>query len=392
MGEPIGVGVIGLGESGQHHLEVITGDRVRPQTLPQPSENLDLVQVGKKFAKRLLGRESSDRPEAPPPPYAGIERLKVVAISDVDEGRLRRAKEHFNVPYTSTDYKELLGRNDIDAVMICTPPTFHPNITIEAAQHGKHVFCEKPMALSSARCLEMLEATEKAGVVLQIGYMLRFSSERGTIANAIRNNEIGRPVLYREFFSLRAGGDQPWIHDQTLGGGPLWEVSHGIDFLRYLFGDPEQVFGIGGHYKPNQTSAIDTYAVSLMFPSGDRAILGDSYALKDFGWDNIACRRQRTEIDIVGPGGYMQFPDADLSNKLTICAYGQSEDRIQKFKWGSEWGANGYKAQLEHFAECIEQNKTPKVSGEEGLRTALLAETIMKSIETGTACKFGALP
>src|SRR3954447_18852162 len=161
--EPIGVGVIGLGESGQHHLEVLLGNRVQPQASLKASEKLDLVQAGKRLAKRLLGRQSSERITAPPPaPDPGIADLKVVAISDVDERRLHWAKEHFDVPYAFRDYKELLGRNDVRAIMICTPPTFHPEITIEAARHGKHVFCEKPMALSSARCLEMLEATEKA--------------------------------------------------------------------------------------------------------------------------------------------------------------------------------------------------------------------------------------
>ena len=71
--------------------------------------------------------------------------------------------------------------------------------------------------------------------------------------------------------SLRAGGDQQWIHDERLGGGIVWEASHVIDFVRYLFGDPEIVFGIGGRYKPNKTTAIDTYAASFVFPSGDRA-------------------------------------------------------------------------------------------------------------------------
>jgi predicted dehydrogenase len=379
MSDPIGIGVIGLGESGQHHLEVIQGDRVRPQAQPD-REKVTALQGAKRIAKRILGK---DRPVPPPVPDPGMDGLRVVAISDVDEGRLSWAKEHFAVANTCTDYKKLLARKDVQAVLVCTPPMFHPEITIEAARHGKHVFCEKPMALSSQRCLEMLEATEKACVLLQIGYMLRFSSDRLRIANAVRNHEIGRPVFYREFMSLRAGGDQLWIHDRNLGGGPLWEVSHAIDFARFVFGDPEQVFGIGGHFKPNKTSAVDTYAVSMVFPSGDRALVGDSYALKNFGWDNVACRRHRTEIDVVGPGGYVQFPDADLSNKLTVCTYGEPQDRIEKLCWSNEWGANGYRSQLEHFAGCIRQNKAPAVSGEEGLRTALLAEAIMDSIETG---------
>ena len=393
MSNAIGVGVIGLGESGQNHLEVILGDRFPQPAQPAPT-NSDLVAVGRRLARRLLGK---NRLEAPRPPDPGVEALQVVAIADVDEGRLALAKQKFGVVHTCTDYKKLLARKDIEAVLICTPPMFHPDLTIEAARHGKHVFCEKPMAMTSARCLEMLEAVEKAGVLLQIGYMLRFSNERGRIADAIRNNEIGRPVFFREIMSLRAGGDQQWIHDKNLGGGPVWEVSHIIDFVRYLFGDPELVFGIGGRYKPNKTSAIDTYAASLVFPSGDRALVGDSYALKGFGWEKekTGCRRHRTEIDIMGPGGFIQFPDADLSKTLTICNYGEPEDRIEKFPWNSvwgEWGANGYKNQLEHFAECIRQKKRPKVSGEDGLRTALLAETILESIHTGEARKFGTLP
>lgn len=394
MSHPIGIGVIGLGESGQLHMRVIQGDRVRrPASLPTTQKH-DLVQTGTRLVKRLLGR---DRPVPPRTPDPGIEDLRIVGVSDLDEGRLAWATQRYDVQHTTMDYRKLLARDDIEAVLVCAPPAFHPEITIEAARHGKHIFCEKPMAMTSARCLGMLDATERAGVILQIGYMLRFAPERGRIVDAIRNNEIGRPVFFREIMSLRAGGDQRWIHEQELGGGPLWEVSHCIDFVRYIFGDPDVVFAVGGRYKPNTTSAIDTYAASLTFPSGDRALIGDSYALKGFGWeeDKWACRLHRTEIDIMGPGGFIQFPDADLSKKLTICSYGETEDRIEKVPWSSpwgEWGANGYKNQLGHFAECVRTHKKPSVSGEDGLKTVLLAETILDSIRTGEVRKFGALP
>jgi predicted dehydrogenase len=386
MSAPIGIGIIGLGESGQHHIAVIQGDRVHPQPPPSP-EKLGFVRASKRLVRRVLdGR----RAESPRPPDPGIEDLKIIAASDLDEGRLAWATQNYEIPYACTDYQKLLSRKDIEAVLICTPPAFHPQITAEAVRRGKHIFCEKPMAMTSAGCLEMLEATEKAGVIFQVGYMLRFCRERARIAEAIRNNEIGRPVFFREIISLRAGGDQRWIHEQETGGGPLWEVSHGIDFLRYVFGDPEVVFGIGGRYKPNLTSAFDTYAVSMNFPSGDRALLSDSYALKNFGWDDSACRSHRTEIDVMGPKGYMQFPDADLADRLTICAYGDPDDRIEKSSWTSIWGADeyGYKKQLEHFIECVRAKKRPDVSGYEGLRTIQLAETILDSIRTGEARRF----
>ena len=390
MSNPLSIGVIGLGESGQHHISVIQGDRVKQEMPPPAPAKLSLAHAGKRLAKRLLGK---DRPDPPSAPRPGIEDIRIVAVSDLDEGRIAEATQIYDIPHTSTDYKKLLSRKDIEAVLICTPPAFHPQITIEAARQGKHVFCEKPMAMTSARCMEMLEATEKAGVIFQVGYMLRFATERGKIVEAIRNNKIGRPIFFREMVSLRAGGDQLWIHDHELGGGPLWEVSHCIDFARYMFGDPDVVFGIGGHFKPNKTTALDTYAVSMNFSSGDRVLVGDSYALKNFGWENEACRRHRTEIDVMGPGGYIQFPDADLSNRLTICSYAEPEDRIEKIGWSSIWGADeeGYQKQLKHFVKCVREKKKPDVSGYEGLRTVQLAETIYDSIRTGEARQFGVL-
>jgi predicted dehydrogenase len=390
MSNPIGVGIIGLGESGQHHMQVIQGDRGQQEIQPT-SEKSGLLRGGRQFVRNLLGQDKPDNRRKLTP---GIDDIEIIAASDVDEGRLAWAKQNFDISYICTDYRKLLTRKDLDAVLICTPPAFHPQITLEAARHGKHIFCEKPMATTSARCMEMLEAVEKAGVIFQVGYMLRFCSERGRIAEAIRSNKIGRPVFFREIISLRAGGDQMWIHDQELGGGPLWEVSHGIDFLRYVFGEPEVVFGIGGHFKPNKTSALDTYAVSMSFPSGDKALLSDSYALKNFGWDNIGCRSHRTEIDVMGPAGFIQFPDADLSDRLSICTYSEPQDRIEKYPWTSLWGADeyGYRKQLEHFVQCVRERRTPDVSGYEGLKTAQLAETIMESIRSGEGRKLGTLP
>ena len=175
-----GLGIIGLGEIGQYHTE-LTGVP-KPQTPEKPG----LLRAGRQFARNLLrGRP----PESADLPNPGIEGSRLVAVSDVDERRLAWATQAFEIPFAYADYKQLLARTDVDAVLICTPPVLHAEITAAAAKHGKHVFCEKPMARTSAQCMEMIEATEKAGVALQIGYMLRFASERGRIATpfGIRN-------------------------------------------------------------------------------------------------------------------------------------------------------------------------------------------------------------
>jgi predicted dehydrogenase len=376
----IGLGIIGLGEVGQLH----TSNTGIPKPV-QSSAARTLLRTGKRIAKRIIrGKDAVRIPEP------GIPGSRLVAVSDVDERRVNEATERFEIPFATTDYKRLIARPDVDAVLICTPPATHAEITAEAARHGKHIFCEKPMARTSAQCMQMLEATERGNVILQIGYMLRFARERGRIVEAIRNGEIGRPVFYRETMNLRAGGPQPWIYDMNSGGGVIWEMSHLIDFYRQIFGEPNSVYAIGGRYKPNKTTALDTYGLALSFASGDKVLFSDSYALKNFGYEHVACRKHRQEVDVIGPGGYIQFPDADLTWKLTICRYADPVDQIDKMNWSNEWGAEpeSYLRELEHFVECVRDKKTPRVPGVEGLRTVQLAETILRSVQTGELCSF----
>src|ERR1044072_4276484 len=118
MSNPVTVGVIGLGESGQNHLEVICGDRV-PKAIPPASTGFDLKTAGRRLARRILRR---DRNEAQRPVDRGVQSLQVLAVTDVDEGRLASVQQKFGVPHTCTDYRKLLARNDVEAVLICTPP------------------------------------------------------------------------------------------------------------------------------------------------------------------------------------------------------------------------------------------------------------------------------
>jgi predicted dehydrogenase len=382
------VGIIGCGEIADYHLSVVQGGRYR-EIQDNPPRNR-IVQTGRQLTRRLLGKA----PPKPKMPAKGLEGVQLVAASDINQERLSSACRAFRIPHAHTDYRELIARNDIDAVLICTPPFYHPEIALEAARHRKHIFCEKPLAMTSELCSRIIEAAHDAGVVLQVGYVFRFSSERGRIREAILNNEIGRPVFWRESYNLWAGGPS-WNVDQELGGGPLWENSHSLDFLRSIFGEPEIVFGMGGRYKPNNTSADDTIAVSLTFPAGDQVLFTDSYGLSGFGWNewlNKTCRPNFLQIDVLGPKGFIQFPDADLSQTVTICTYGDPKHRFEKIPWKVVTGADGYKAELEHFFECVREGKQSLLSGEEGLRTIQLVESIHRSMRTGEAYKYGRLP
>src|SRR5579875_2880719 len=111
---------------------------------------------------------------------------EIAAVCDVSEQRAREAQVRYQVPALDTDYRETLMRRDIDAVCICTPQASHHEIAIAAAQHGKHVLLEKPMARDVAECEDILRAFRQHNAVLMLGHEKRFSLACETIRNIIQ--------------------------------------------------------------------------------------------------------------------------------------------------------------------------------------------------------------
>ena len=153
--------------------------------------------------------------------WSGIAAAEIVAAADVDHGGRHKFCMRFGISRSFSDYTELLVRKDVDAVLICVPPFLHKEIAVAAARAGKHICSEKPMAMTSLECQQMIDAAKAANVVLQIGYVLRFSSERGRISEIIIKGKLGRPVFYRELSNPSAGPRQVWVHNESTGRGPL---------------------------------------------------------------------------------------------------------------------------------------------------------------------------
>jgi predicted dehydrogenase len=281
----------------------------------------------------------------------------------------------------------LLARDDVDAVLICTPTSLHATITVAAARAGKHIFCEKPMAMTCAECERMIAASDEAKVLLQIGYVLRFSTERGRIRKAILDGEIGRPVFWREFFNVSAGPSQKWVHEERTGGGPLWENSHILDAFLHTFGPPTEVCGVAARLKPEKTTALDSAAVLLKFPLGDIALFTDSFAFSGFGFNRKGCRLNQCQLDVIGSKGLIEYPAKGELNALAIFCYDHLSPEGETYPWTSDWGADGYQSQMEHFVECVRSGRTPACSGRDAIQTIRLAELVVKSIEEGkSAC------
>lgn len=206
---------------------------------------------------------------------AGVE---VAVVADIDEPRARETARRFGVPSYTTDFYEAAAWPGVDAVDVCLPTHLHRDAVIAAAQNGRHVFCEKPLALRVEDAVEAVAACERAGVKLQVGFCRRFDNGWMAAAEVVRQGKLGRPVVWRHATGT-SGAPQPWFFDRERGGGPFVDGAiHWYDFGRFVFGEVESVHASTRIMQPGRT-APDTGIVSVRFVSGDELQLMWSWGL-----------------------------------------------------------------------------------------------------------------
>ena len=170
-------------------------------------------------------------------------------VEPVAEARQNACRE-LQLDTAYAEHAQALADPRVDAVLVATATTFHRAIVVAAAQAGKHILCEKPMATNARECDEMIAAAEAAQVKLQIGFMRRFDAGSVAAKQHVNAGEIGQVVLVK---SLTHGPTtpKPWMYDIRTSLGPLAEVnSHDIDSFRWFTGSEfEEVYALGGNYR-----------------------------------------------------------------------------------------------------------------------------------------------
>jgi len=213
---------------------------------------------------------------------------KVVAVSDLDPERLQKAldyvKEQGGSAEGYADYRKLLDRKDIDAIVIATPVDTHKNIAIAALESGKNVYLEKPVGLNPEECDIVEKASRSAKGILQVGFQLRHDPSRAASMKFIRDGGIGK-VLYGH--AMRHGGDlprnTPWLFDKKRSGDIIVEQAcHIIDLMVWAIGvPPVRAMGSGGIslYKdvPPGRSVMDNWSVIWEFPNDVRVNFSQIY-------------------------------------------------------------------------------------------------------------------
>ena len=188
------------------------------------------------------------------PGYQAIsDQCEIVAAADVSEDALAAAQRDFGIPHLFRDYHELLQLDEVDAVSICASNPIHHPATLAALAAGKHVFCEKPLALNAADAREMVEAAQKADRILAVDFQSRFIPQAVALKQCIERGELGEVYFVRAAWNRRRGfapRTKGAFHSKALnGGGALIDVGvHVIDTALWLMGGPSPVSVSGATY------------------------------------------------------------------------------------------------------------------------------------------------
>jgi predicted dehydrogenase len=254
----------------------------------------------------------------------------IVAISDDDETRGRAAAERWGVTDFHPDWRDLIGRDDIDIVMVHSENGKHAEQVIAVARSGKHVFCEKPVATSTADAQAMADAVRAAGVDGTAAFVSRFSKEADRAKAIVDSGVLGEILFTRSIIGL-AGiaeiGCPPdmvaWMQDPILGGGGAWidEGSHGIDLLRWLVGEITEISAMTANRNKPGLDGEDVGVATLRYAGG---ALGEITT----AWSMAVDIGMRNALEIYGTTGTLVMKATDPFPEVTV--YRAEGDRLYR--------------------------------------------------------------
>lgn len=307
------------------------------------------------------------------PAFRRAKNSELVALVSDDAAKLRELGSEYKVPLRASyeEYDDLLASGHVDAVYVCLPNDLHEEYTVRAAEHGVHVLCEKPLAVTSAECRRMVAACRKADVRLMTAYRLHFNPANLEAMRLVRSGELGKPRYFSSCFSLQV---RPGIRtrDADRGGGPLHDIGiYCINAARYLFREEplwvqaSTTTGQGG----DRFRAIDEQVTAILgFPEGKTAAFTASFGAADLAEYKVVGTKGRLGLD-----NAYEFKD---SMRLEVKVDGRS--RTQRFPKRDQVAP-----ELVHFSDCILGGRDPEPSGKEGLIDVAIVEAILEAAETG---------
>jgi len=305
----------------------------------------------------------------------------VVQVSDLDEKRLAHIKELYPSISTTTDYNELIRNPDVEAVVLATPVRLHAPMGLEALQAGKHLLIEKPMALNTAECRDLITAAKENDRILMVGHTFEYTSAVRKMKEMLDEGILGR-LYYVNTQRLNLG---LFRNDVNV----IWDLSpHDFSILLYLLGGktPNGVRATGAaHINPE---VEDVATVTLDFDD-------DLIAFVQASWLDPKKVRQTT---LVGSKKMLIYDDIEPTEKIWLydrAVEGPAQyDTFAQFPYTYRYGditipriggTEPLRAEAQHFVHCIQSGETPLTDGYSGLRVCQILEATTASLKSGGA-------
>lgn len=317
----------------------------------------------------------ADRQMAPAIQLAKGQRL--AAVMGRDAARTQAFADKHGADRVYTHVEALLADDQINAVYVATPPYLHAEQTIRAAEQGKHVLCEKPLAMTSVQAQTMIDACRANGVRLTVCYYQRYNARHQQIKRLVADGAVGQVTSVRinfsDYFPPQPGF---WHHDPAIsGGGSLMDLGvHCIDLVRYLCGNVIEVCAL-----------VDTLAVTSKVEDTATLLLrlaGGAHAVVTAHWSTANyAPEQANALEICGTAGAIHaapIQAKDSSGVLQLRTAAGAED----FSVGAG-GQRPHVALLEDFALALVQDAPAPIPGEEGLAGLAVVEAAYQSAGTG---------
>jgi D-xylose 1-dehydrogenase (NADP+, D-xylono-1,5-lactone-forming) len=288
------------------------------------------------------------------------------ALASRDITNARAWADEFGVPKAYGSYEQVIVDPEIDAIYIPLPNELHREWVFAAADAGKHILCEKPLALDLPEARAMVEYCRERNVILREAFMWRHQPRTAELLQRVADGAIGRLRLVRVAFSFVIDMSD-WRLDPARGGGALWDVGcYGVNTARlYAGSEPESVRAVG-HFGP---SGVDlSLGITLEFPTDVLAVIDCSFE-----------QTYRCSYELVGSTGWIEVPDAFLPPEHPVA-------RLHSPQSTQEWtfpGTNQYAAMVDAFAEAVAPVGKGGAPLEDGLAQMAVLDAALSAARSG---------
>ncbi len=300
-----------------------------------------------------------------------IPEAELIWVADVVEEAAAKLARELGVVRWGKDYEAVLDDPEVDAVLICTSTDTHARIIRDAAAAGKHIFCEKPLALDLGEIDRALEAVEKAGVILQVGFHRRFDPNFRRLKEMLAEGTIGRPWLLK--ITSYDPAPPPLSYVKVSGGIFLDMTIHDFDMARFLLGEVEEVYAAGSVLVDPEIGVagdVDTAVVTLVFESGALGVITNCRKAS-YGHDQ--------RIEVLGEKGGL-FAENPLPHTALFADEGGYRSAPLHYFFMERY-REAYIAEMKAFVEAVREGKVPPVTGRDGKIPVVMGYAAKRSLK-----------